>query len=68
MVESRWPLELTTGCDFGCGTALAMTVYVVETSLAHLPGCGGVVSCCVCRLCVVAFALSHDVQLFLLLK
>jgi hypothetical protein len=45
--EFRWPLELAADCGFGRGTALAMTAQVVAASLALLPGCGGVVSCCV---------------------
>jgi hypothetical protein len=42
--EFRWPLELAAGCDFGRGTA----AQVAAASLALLPSCGGVVSCCVC--------------------
>jgi hypothetical protein len=45
--EFRWLLELAADCGFGCGTALATTAQVAAASLALLPGCGGVVSCCV---------------------
>jgi hypothetical protein len=65
--ELRWPLELTVDCGFGRGTVLAATTQVVVASLALLPGCGGVVSCCVRCLRVVAFSSACDVQLILLL-
>ena len=45
--EFRWPLVLAAGCGFGCDTALVTTARVAAVSLALLPGCGGVVSCCV---------------------
>jgi hypothetical protein len=45
--EFGWPLELATVCGFGRGTTLMITAQVVAASLALLPGCGGVVSCCV---------------------
>ena len=40
------------GCGFGCDTALVTTARVAAVSLALLPECGGVVSCCVRCSCV----------------
>jgi hypothetical protein len=47
MVEAfGQPFEHAAGCGSGRGIELAMTAQVVVVSLAPLPGCGGVVSCC----------------------